>query len=86
MRKKIEVGYIDIPKNYIKMKDAQKKQVCNIIIDKLYAYLDGELDPVLNRIDFLNDVFDSTLESNVEMEYYEVAATIRDCKKILNES
>lgn len=81
----IEVGYLDIPKDYIKFTKTQKKIVCEAIIDKLLIYLDQELDPRINRIEFLDDIFSSTEETNVEAENYEVAAVIRDCQKILNE-
>lgn len=85
MKEKIEVGYIDIPKNYISLTNRQKSIVCENIIDKLLHYLERELEPNINRIDFLDDIFDSTLETNVEQENYEVAAVIRDCRKLINE-
>lgn len=84
-RNVIEVGYLDIPIDYIKFTKNQKKAVCEAIIDKLLIYIDRELDPTINRIQFLDDVFSSTKETNVEAENYEVAAVIRDCQRILNE-
>ena len=85
MNEKIEVGYIDIPKDYINLTRKQRTIVCENIIDKLLIYLHNELEPTINRITFLEDIFDSTLETNVQDENYEVAAVIRDCRKLINE-
>ena len=85
MKDKIEVGYIDIPINYINFTNKQKTIVCENIVDVLYKYIDKELEPTINRLEFLDDVFDSTLDTNVEQENYEVAAVIRDCRKLINE-
>jgi hypothetical protein len=85
MKDKIEVGYIDIPINYINFTNKQKNIVCENIVDILYKYIDKELEPTINRLEFLDDVFDSTLDTNVEEENYEVAAVIRDCRKLINE-
>jgi protein-arginine kinase activator protein McsA len=43
------------------------------------------LDEKYNRIEFLKEVLLSSLESNVQLETYEVAAVLNDCIKILNE-
>tara|TARA_R110000868_G_scaffold370916_3_gene634428 strand:+ start:1634 stop:1903 length:270 start_codon:yes stop_codon:yes gene_type:complete len=85
MKDKIEVGYIDIPIDYINFTKKQKTIVCEHIIDKLLIYIDSELEPTINRIEFLDDIFDSTLDTNVQEENYEVAAVIRDCRKLINE-
>jgi hypothetical protein len=81
----INIGYIDIPYEYMNYSKLKRKAICNFLIDKILRYLDEELPPTINRIDFLNEIFDSTIETNIEDENYEVAAVIRDCKKFLNE-
>jgi len=83
---KLRIGYIDVPKDYWDIDEEKKTEMCNKIIDKLYLYLDRNLDPSIDRISFLYAVLDSSLESNIEYENYEVAAIITDCKKILNEN
>lgn len=82
---KIDIGYIDIPYQYVNYDEKKRKAICNFLIDKILKYLDQELPEQINRIDYLNEIFDSTIETNVEMENYEVATVIRDCKKFLNE-
>lgn len=87
-REQIEIGYIDIPIHYPTFSKRKKNIVCDNLIDHLLTYIDKELEsaPHINRITFLNDVLDSTLQTNVEMELYEVAQVIYDCKKRLNEA
>lgn len=83
---KLKIGYIDIPSDYWEIGEEKKKEMCEKILDKLYRYVDKNLDPTVDRISFLHAILDSSLESNVEYENYEVAAIIKDCKQILNES
>jgi hypothetical protein len=84
-RDHIELGYIDIPKNYFKYNSTMKRDVCDNILDRLYLCIDKELDPTYNRLLFLREVLESSLETNVDNEFYEVAAVINDCIKLLNE-
>jgi hypothetical protein len=85
MKKKVNIGNIDIPRDYFEYDVIKKKEVCEDLLDMLYLYIDRELDPEYNRLSFLKDVLQSSLESNVQLETYEVAAVLNDCLKILNE-
>lgn len=85
-REQVELGWIDIPKSYHTFTDKNKMRICDNIIDTLLNYIDKELDPTINRITFLEEVLDSTLETNVDLELYEVAQVIHDCKKRLNDA
>lgn len=85
MRKKVNIGNIDIPSDYFEYDVKKKKEVCEDLLDVLYLYVDRELDEKYNRIEFLKDVLISSLETNVQLETYEVAAVLNDCLKILNE-
>ena len=82
----IELGYIDIPVLYPTFTDKNKIKLCDNIIDTLLLYIDNQLDPNINRITFLEEVLDSTLQSNIDLELYEVAQVIHDCKKRLNDA
>lgn len=82
---RINLGHIEIPKNYIKFTKAQRDIVCDNMIDKLLIYLDRHLQPDINRIEFLDDIFESTIQTNLINENYEVAALIRDCRQKLHE-
>ena len=85
-REQVELGWIDIPVKYPTFTDKNKIKICDNIIDTLLLYIDKELDPTINRITFLEEVLDSTLETNVDLELYEVAQVIHDCKKRLNDA
>jgi hypothetical protein len=85
MRKKINIGNIDIPTDYFHYDEIKKKEVCEDLLEVLYIFIDRELDEKYNRIEFLKEVLHSSLESNVQLETYEVAAVLNDCIKILNE-
>jgi hypothetical protein len=85
MKKKVNIGNIDIPRDYFEYDVIKKKEVCEDLLDTLYLFIDRELDPEYNRLSFLKDVLQSSLESNVQLETYEVAAVLNDCLKILNE-
>lgn len=85
-REQIDIGYIDIPKEYCTL-DAEGKQViCDKIIDILLLQLDRNLLPEINRIDFLDEVLESSLITNEEQENFEVCQVISDCRKRLNEA
>lgn len=83
--KSIKIGYLDVPNEYFEMDNDGKELICNKIIDNLLTQLDRNLPKEMNRIDFLTSVLESSLQTNVEEEAYEVASVIRDCIKILNE-
>lgn len=80
-----EIGYIDIPKEYCDFTDTEKRIVCNKIIDMLLTTIDRELDPVINRITFLDEVLESSIISNEELEQYEICECLKDIRNILNE-
>jgi hypothetical protein len=85
MRKKINIGNIDIPTDYFDFDEIKKKEVCEDLLEVLYIFIDKELDEKYNRIEFLKEVLHSSLETNVQLETYEVAAVLNDCIKLLNE-
>lgn len=85
MKNRINIGNIDIPKDYFDFDEIKKRIVCEDILDVLYVYIDKELDERYNRIEFLKDILKSSLETNVQLETYEVAAVLSDCIKLLNE-
>jgi hypothetical protein len=84
-REQVDLGWVDIPKNYNQYTYKEKKAVCNRLIDLLLLEIDRELDPTINRISFLEDVLESSLISNEQLEHYEVCEVLLDCRKLLNE-
>lgn len=80
-----EIGYIDIPKEYCELTKPEKRAICNKLIDLLLQTIDKELDPTINRITFLNDVLESSIISNEQLEQYEICQCLKDIRTILNE-
>lgn len=81
----VKLGYIDIPKDYIDLPKENRIEICDHLIDVLLRKIDKNLAPQYNRVDFLLEVLESSLETNIEEETYEVATVIRDCINRLNE-
>jgi hypothetical protein len=84
-RKRTDIGYIDIPQEYCELNTNEKRAICNKIIDMLLRSIDKELAPEINRINFLDQILESSLISNEELEQFEICACLLDIRKILNE-
>ena len=80
-----QIGYIDIPKEYCHFTKKEKRAVCNKLIDMLLTTIDKDLDPVINRITFLDEVLESSIISNEQLEQYEICQCLMDIRTILNE-
>jgi hypothetical protein len=84
-REQDDIGFIDIPQQYCQFTEKEKRAVCNKLIDMLLTTLDRELDPVINRITFLDHILESSIISNEELEHYEICQCLVDIRTILNE-
>jgi translation initiation factor 2 beta subunit (eIF-2beta)/eIF-5 len=86
--KHIDLGFIDVPIDYTKFDERQKKVLCDRLIDTLIQYIDNELEeaPQINRINLLQDVLESSLVTNEYLENYEVCGVIKDMITRLNEA
>jgi hypothetical protein len=85
MNDHIELGWIDIPKKYVDFNQTERNTICNKIIDTLLIHIDKDLAPHFNRIQFLEDVLESSIITNEEQEQYEICCVLKDCIKLLNE-
>lgn len=86
MDEKIEIGAVDIPSNYIKLTEKEKNLIADKMIVNVLKLIEYQLRPLphINRITFLEQVLESSIQSNVEDEMYEVAAIFMRCKQRLN--
>lgn len=85
-RYKKQIGYIDIPQEYDTYTQEEKVAVCNKILNKIMLVVDKELPAHINRMTFIDEVLESTLESNEQEEKYEICVVIRDIIELINES
>ena len=86
-REQINIGYIDVPIEYSLFKDDLKKAFCNNLIDSMLMLIEKELSrtPEINRINFLQELLQSSLISNENLENYEVCQILKDCLNSINE-
>jgi hypothetical protein len=85
MGKHVKVGYMDIPEDYFELDNINKETVCLVLMERLLTLVDRQFDEQYDRIAILNKLIDSSIESNIIDETYEVAAVLRDIKKVLND-
>ena len=72
----VKLGYIDIPKDYIDLPKENRIEICDHLIDVLLRKVDKNLAPQYNRVDFLLEVQESSLETNIEEETINVTLRI----------
>jgi hypothetical protein len=86
-REQVNIGYIDVPLEYAKFEDSIKKEFCNNLIDSMLRMIEKELSraPEINRINFLQELLESSLITNVNLENYEVCTILRDCLNQIND-
>ena len=80
----IDIGDIVIPIDYSKLNHKQKVAICDNLIDTLLMSIDRILPPEINRIQFLDKILISSIESNNDLEQYEFSQTLYDMRKRLD--
>lgn len=83
--KHIKVGELEIPADYFKLEEEDKKEICSFLLDTILNILDKELNPMTERITVLKFLLESSIITNEKDETYEVAAVLRDIKKLVDE-
>jgi hypothetical protein len=84
-QKSIKVGELEIPADYWTLSPDIKRDVCLTIVDAIITVLDEQISPKLNRMDVLEHLLDSSIQSNEMDENYEVCQVLMDIKHIINE-
>jgi hypothetical protein len=81
----VDIGYFTVPVEYLAYNEEERKQICDKIIDSIYKYIDKNLEPDINRILFLEEIFESSIITNEQDENYEMCIVLKDCLTRLNE-
>ena len=81
----IDMGFIDVPANYFELDIDSKYMLCVDLLAQMYDMLDKQLPIYISRHNFLNQVLDSSIETNLNDEMYEVVEVLQNMKQILNE-
>jgi hypothetical protein len=84
-QKSIKVGELEIPSDYWSLSSTIKRELCLTLIDAIVTVLDQQLNPKLDRMDILQHLLDSSIQSNETDENYEVCQVLKDIKEIINE-
>jgi hypothetical protein len=80
-----KIAELEIPEDYFELSPDDKETICMVIMDNLLRVIDKNFKPEINRIDVMNKLLDSSIQSNIKEETYEVAQVLYDIKQILNE-
>lgn len=80
-----KIAELEIPEDYFELSPIDKETICMVIMDNLLRVIDKNFNPALNRIDLMNKLLDSSIQTNINEETYEIAQVLYDIKQILNE-
>lgn len=84
-KEQIDIGFIDVPKEYESLDEQTKIKLCDNIIQSMLVQMDKATPKYINRITFLNEILESSLITNEEQENFEVCVVLRDILKRLND-
>lgn len=79
-----KIGQIDIPTDYFNMTAEEKHNVCLGLFEVMIDALNRSAKPEYDRFMILDKLLDSSIQTNVEEENYEVAAVLRDVQSLIN--
>jgi hypothetical protein len=68
------------------MTQEEKDKLCNKMIEALILKLDEDLLPHINRMSALDDIMQSSIQTNELEENYEICEVFKNIRKILNEA
>jgi len=84
MKTRTKIGEIEIPNDYLNMTEEQKHSVCLGLFEVMIDALNRSAKPEYDRFMILDKLLDSSIQTNVEEENYEVAAVLRDIQMLIN--
>ena len=85
MKSKLSIGQLEVPEDYSLLGEMVKKELCEELIDILLRALDKQLKPDLDRVKFLKELLDNSIEENIKIENYEICQVLNDLRIVINE-
>ena len=82
--KSVNIGYLEIPEDYFQLDSSNKETICVVLMNEILELIDKQIPPTINRFDVLDTILESSIQSNVEDEHYEVAQVLTDIKQMIN--
>jgi len=81
----LKIGEMEIPQEYFKLSDEDKKLICDVILNKIYYMVDRMSTGDMPKLDFIYLLIDSSIITNEEEENFEVCQVLMDIRNLLNE-
>jgi hypothetical protein len=81
----LKIGEMEIPQEYFKLSDEDKKLICDVILNKIYYMVDRMSTGNMAKLDFIYLLIDSSIITNEEEENFEVCQVLMDIRNLLNE-
>ncbi len=85
MPQKVKIGELEIPADYWSLEENTKRELCLTIIDAMLTILDKQVAPEISRTMILDGLLESSIQTNIEDENYEICQVLTDIKSILDE-
>ena len=85
MNKSIKVGELEVPIDYFALDNECKRNLCLAIIDTMITLFEQHVGKRTDVSYLLNELLNSSIQSNEEEENYEVCQVLKDIKQIINE-
>jgi hypothetical protein len=82
----VEIGELNIPKDYFKFTHKQRVSLCNTIIDSMLHIIDRTVEPEIDRLEILDGIIESSIITNLGEENYEVVQVLSDVKTLLSQN
>jgi hypothetical protein len=61
----VEIGELNIPKDYFKFTHKQRVSLCNTIIDSMLHIIDRTVEPEIDRLEILDGIIESSIITNL---------------------
>lgn len=81
----IKIGDLEVPIEYFNLTKDEKDFLINEILNAMLILIDKSANPGINRMDILLQVIESSIETNEELEEFEICSVLSDIKKLINE-
>ena len=82
--KSIKIGEMSIPEDYFELDKVNKDTVCLVLMNEMLDFIDKQIPKHLNRMEFMDKIIESLIQTNVQQEHYEVAQVLSDIKQMIN--
>lgn len=84
-RKQIKIAEVEIPNNYFSMSKEDRQELCNELMNAMLEIIEDQVPSQLNKLDVLDEILISSIETNVQSELYEICQVFHDIRHMIHE-